>query len=154
MRILPIFLALVSWFVSFLVVESYEETTWQCLVSVILADIVFMFLFMSGKIHYVTSRWACTVLFISVVPTVIFMILMYSYQSFIIDRNFIVLAAFENYYNLFGLIMSMLVLLVSAVPPRIASALDGLYWPHFADGIRYSCDMDRVHHAKDSSCQE
>lgn len=149
MKILPILLALATWAASFLVMESYQETTWQCLVSVVLVDVLAMFAFMNTRVHYIVGRWVSAVLFISVFVTALFSVLMYSYQTFIIDKDFLLLAIFTDHYQSFGFIMSVLVLLVSMIPPKIASALDGLYWPNFADDIRYGCDMDRIHTIKD-----
>ena len=140
---LAIFLGGLSWGFSFLVDRSYEFTTWQCLVSLILIDIIFMYLFQSSRVHYIKSRWVCSILFISIVFTAIFSVLMYSYQYYIVSLDFLPLAVFRDYYQAFTFIMSALIMLVSATPQRIVSSLDGLYWPRFADNIRYTCDMDR-----------
>lgn len=148
MRILPIFLALSAWAASFLVMNSYSEATWQCLSSLILVDALAMFAFMSARVHYVVARWVSAILFISIVVTSMSALLMYSYQNFTMDVDFVLLVVFSDYYQAFGFVMSALVLIVSAIPPKIASALDGLYWPVFANSIRYGCDIDRTHNSK------
>lgn len=150
MKILPIFLALATWAASFLVMKSYQETTWQCLVSIVLVDVLAMFAFMNTRVHYIVGRWVSSILFISVLVTALSSVLMYSYQMFIIDKDFLLLAIFTGHYQSFGFVTSVLVLLVSAIPPKIASALDGLYWPIFASSIRYGCDMDRIHNSKEN----
>lgn len=145
---LAFFLGGLSWISSLSAGSAYDATTWQCLVTGMLIDGIFMYWFYTSKVNYIKTRWVCSLLTLGIIATGTFSILSYSFEYYLIDEDFFLLSFFVSAYETFGFVVSLLIMVVAITPQKIIGALDGNYWPKFANGIRYSCDMDSTNNTK------
>lgn len=144
-------LGCVSWLSSYLVANAYGVMVWQCLVSLLLVDFVFIFVFYISGLNYVRLRWVLNLLLISMVITSISTFTMAMAQAGFIYSDFILLSLFESYYATFSFIISLLILIVLGVPQGIIGALDANYWPRTSRGVPYDLFMDSLHDRKGGS---
>lgn len=137
-----------SWLSSYLVAGAYGVMVWQCLVSLVLVDFVFIFAFYISKTNYIKRRWVLNLLLISMFVTSISAFTMAVAQAGFIYSDFILLTLFQSYYGPFSFVVSLLILIVLATPQRIIGALDANYWPRSARGTPYDLFMDSLEHRK------
>lgn len=144
-------LGCVSWLSSYWVAYVYGIMVWQCLVSLVLVDFVFIFSFYVSGINCIKRRWVLNLLLISMTITSISAFTMAVAQAGFIYSDFILLTLFESYYGPFSFVVSLLILIVLGTPQRIIGAFDANYWPKSARGIPYDLFMDSLHNRKGGS---
>lgn len=136
------FLALLSWLSSYVTWIAYDADTWQCLVSLILVDLVFMFLISKSRVNYIKTKWMCWLIFFSIVFLCVFSLVTFALQYKIIEYNSLLYTAFEVTHGPLGFIISLLMLMVAITPQRLISSWDYDFWPSSVDDIFIPCDSD------------
>lgn len=135
-------LALLSWLAGYITWAAYEFSTWQCLVSLVLIDLVFMFLISKSRVNYIKSKWMCWLLFISIVFLCVFTLVTYALEYQLIEYNSLLYTLFEVTHGPLSFIISLLMLMVAITPQRLISAWDYDFWPSSIDDIFIPCDSD------------
>jgi len=141
-------LGCLSWLSSYLVASTYGVMIWQCLVSLMLVDFVFIFAFYVSGTNHIKLKWVLTLLFISMLVTSISAFTMAVAQAGFVYSDFFLLTLFESYYGPFSFVISLLILVVLGTPQRIIGAFDANYWPKSFSGVPYDLFMDSVQHRK------
>jgi hypothetical protein len=136
------FLALLSWLSSYVTWITYDADTWQCLVSLLLIDLVFMFLISKSRVNYIKTKWMCWLIFISIVFLSVFTLVTYALEYKLIGYNSLLYTVFEVTHGPLGFIISLLMLLVAMAPQKLISTWDYDFWPHSIDNIFIPCDSD------------
>jgi len=140
-----------SWLCSYLVDTAYSVMTWQCLVSLMLVDFVFIFAFYASGTNYIKLKWVLTLLFVAMSISSLSAFTMAVAQAGFIYSDFFLLRAFESYYSPFSFVVSLLVLIVLGTPQRIIGAFDANCWPKSFSGVPYDLFMDSLQHRKGGS---
>lgn len=141
--VLAVSLAAMSWLFSLLVFEAYVDPTWQCLASLALVDFIFMVIFYYSNLNNQKVRWVCSLLALSAFFTLTSSIVYYSYHYGIIESDFFAVNAVISYYGSLSFVLSLLIMIVSALNDRIMDKIDGLFWPGFARAFRFNFDVGR-----------
>lgn len=128
-------LAILSFACGWLIAEAYPSVGWHSLGSYILCDLFFIWLFSEFRVDYVKQRWICCLLTISVFVGGLFTPIAFVYEhstwGFIEGPyNF-----FYRHFDAISIILSTLVVLVSATPRKLLYVFDRIFWPGWGDDI-------------------
>ncbi len=141
-------IGLLSWLSSYMVNIAYDTMVWQCLVSLVLVDLLFIFIFNFSSMNHIKRRWVLNLLLISITVTAGSSFLIAVGQAGFIYSDFFLLVAFEGYYQSFSMIISALILVVLGSPQRIIGAFDANYWPRSSSGVPYDCFADSLYNSE------
>jgi hypothetical protein len=144
----PVAIALLSWMFSLLVGQAYEYETWQCLVNLALVDFIFMAVFFYSDIDNQKVRWIMLLLVLAIIATMATAIALFMFHYKLISGGSFLVDEDIDAFGKVSLTISLLILMIAALSDRVMDKLDGLYWPSFANSIRYSFDLSRTRNAK------
>lgn len=123
-----LFLALASWAVSSLTAEAYEYTTWQCVVSLVLIDIVFMFtVAISKRIDCIRTDWMCLAFLVSVFYHASFALVTYLMECAFIPSGEGLYLAYSSSFGSVGFAISAIILIIAILPDKLLTGLDNAF---------------------------
>lgn len=118
-------IALMSWLASYVTNASYEYTTWQCVVSLVLIDIVFMYLTsISSRIDCIRTDYMCLAFFSAIVYLAPFAIITCLMECAYIPSDSGIYAAYSSTFGTVGFAISLIILIIAILPNKILEGLD------------------------------
>jgi len=127
--------AILSLVVSLLVRSAYEFDNWQCLVSLMLVDFLFVVYVSSSRIHHVKAHWMNLVFYCSIIANGVFAVIVFMRFNGLISKVSPGFDVMESVYFYSGVILTTLLFLAAFTRQRILGRFDDICWPRAFDNV-------------------
>ena len=131
----PLFIAMISWGVGWVLAEIFQVRTWSNLAMLGLNDFFFFWLISSiriVKINYIKRRYMCSILALSLMYIIPFSIVTYVFEyssyDFIVPIQSVMISSFATV----SLVLSLLLIGISITPQVILNGINSRCWPDSA----------------------
>lgn len=127
--------AITSLALSVIVRSAYEFDTWQCLVSLMLVDFLFVVYVSSSRIHPTKAHWMNLIFHCSIIANGLFAIIVFMRFNGLINEVSPGFDLTESAHHYLGVTLTILLFLAAFTRQRILGRFDDLCWPRAFDDI-------------------
>ena len=127
--------AITSLALSAIVRSAYEFDTWQCLVSLMLVDFLFVVFVSTSKINPVKAHWINLVFYCSIIANGVFAVIVFMRFNGLIGKISPGFDVMESIYFYSGVVLTIMLFLAACTRQWILGRFDDLCWPRVFDDV-------------------